>query len=150
MAYCLLVVLAVAAGAAPDQTNRILQSIKQIGDTTSGRTITIDELVVFGDVKDQTWVTADYNSGSPLTYSETSTGIMHGWHFDETFSERANITFNGAYTDMFLANAAFTDIDASASAKPLRTWHGSATNCINIGAYTEQDIGGAGVSVTHY
>jgi hypothetical protein len=73
------------------------------GGTTSSSKM--QELVIFSDIKDQAWVTADYNNGSGKSYTSGETGIVNGWHFDEgsgttvaDFVGTSDITLSGTFT----------------------------------------------------
>lgn len=43
-----------------------------------------DECVIYSDIKDQAWVTAEWNNGNGRYHTSSEPNIIAGWHFDES------------------------------------------------------------------
>lgn len=117
-----------------------------------------DVLFFSGTAVDTDWVASDYaafqangNSSAGL-YDATETGLTAGWHVDSWTTALTDmiLKFDGSLDTQKLFRGRFRYVDASTSAVPIRSMFGSTTNSINAYANTLKDIGGAGVSVTHY
>ncbi len=58
----------------------------------------MDEVRIYNDVKDQTWVDTDWNGGAGTFGLASDVGLVAGWHFDEV---------SGATADNFEGTAAY-------------------------------------------
>lgn len=116
---------------------------QMLGATTSVD-FGVDEIVLLDAEKDQSWVTADYNSGAGKSYTSGESDLVAGWHLDEAQSDvDGKLEYLGDMDSVQFAKTDFVNIDASDSAMKIYTWYGSATNCTNVEAVTGDDIGGA-------
>lgn len=118
----------------------------------------IGDVLFFNAEKDAAWVAADYakfqagGSSTAGQYDATEPDTVIGWHVDSWTNEVTgmNLKYDGTIANEQSFRGDFRYVDASTSAVPIRTWFGSVINSINVFANRITDIGGGGVSVTHY
>jgi len=121
---------------------KYMGSLARVASCSSGTSATFDEIVLFNEVKDATWVANDWNSGNLTTYTSAESGIIAGWHLDDTISATGGFVFSGAMANIVFSKTDFADIDATGSSVDIFTYYGTATNCTKVYAKTGDDFGG--------
>lgn len=116
-------------------------TLNQIGITNNITDIQIDQALFFNVVKDQTWVTNDYNGGVGKAYTSGETGLVAGYDFDDT-NIYGFLNYQGANANIQIAKTDFYRVNACASSVPVYSWYGSAYDCYNAYAITSDNIGG--------
>lgn len=129
-----------------------------INFSTFASKLTGDVLFFSGTAKDATWVAEDYaafqanGNSSAGVYDNTETDLTAGWHVDSWTNAVTNmiLDYNGTNENQNIFRGDFRYVDASTSAVPIKTLFGTVNSSINVFEHDLKDIGGGGVSVTHY
>jgi hypothetical protein len=116
------------------------------------------DYLIFDSVVSTDWIAADYAAfvangiSSADVYDDTEAGLFAGWHVDSYTADntQTHLEFKGTDANCKLSNAQFRYVDACESVIILSDWHGDVVESCGIRTVTGNDIGGAGVSVTHF
>lgn len=95
-------------------------------------------------------VTLNISNGKKVTTEELFTAENEFTSVTISSAGTGYLYCTGTFADRKVYGCTFTNINASETATPIFSWQGTVTNCVNIFAVYGQDIGGGGVSVTHY
>ena len=107
-----------------------------------------DVLLYNGTVKDQAWVTSDYNAfiangrSSNGLYDNTEAGLTVGMHTDQWTDAvtQAKIKYLGTKANAIISNADIRYMNASESTIPLLNWFGPTSDSTNIKRVTSDNI----------